>query len=77
MASVALGFALVGLPIGIGTLDEYGPTGLVFIIVSPAIVRSLTCAGAFVAFRVPGNPMGGCSRRRELPQPSGSSGAPT
>jgi hypothetical protein len=58
MAVVALAFTTVGLPMGIATLDQYGPTGWVFILVFPAIVLSLTLVGAFVAFRVPANPIG-------------------
>jgi hypothetical protein len=58
MAVVALTFTAVGLPMGIATLDQYGPTGWVFVLVFPAIVLSLTLVGAFVAFRVPANPIG-------------------
>jgi hypothetical protein len=58
MAAVAFAFTAVGLPMGIGTLDQYGPSGLVFILIFPAIVLSLTLVGAFVAYRVPANPIG-------------------
>ena len=58
MAAVACAFTAVGLPMGIGTLDQYGPSGLVFIVIFPAIVLSLTLVGAFVAYRVPTNPIG-------------------
>jgi hypothetical protein len=58
MAAVAFAFTAVGLPMGIATLDQYGPSGLVFILIFPAIVLSLTLVGAFVAYRVPANPIG-------------------
>lgn len=58
MAAVSLTFTGIGVPMGIGTLDQYGPSGLIFIFIFPAIVLSLTLVGAFVAFRVPANPIG-------------------
>jgi len=57
VAVVALAFVAVGVPMGIATLDQYGPTGLLFIFILPAIVLSLTLVGAFVAARV-ANPVG-------------------
>lgn len=58
MAAVAIAFAAVGVPMGIATLDQYGPTGAIFILVFPAIVLSLALVGGFVALRVPSNPVG-------------------
>ncbi len=58
MAAVALAFTAVGLPMGVATLDQYGPSGVVFIVIFPAIVLSLSLVGAFVAYRVPTNPIG-------------------
>jgi hypothetical protein len=58
MAAVSLAFTAIGVPMGIATLDQYGPTGVIFIVIFPAIVLSLTLVGAFVAWRVPGNPIG-------------------
>jgi hypothetical protein len=58
VAVVSLLFTLVGVPMGIATLDQYGPTGVIFIAIFPAIVLSLTLVGGFVAIRVPGNPVG-------------------
>ena len=58
MAAVAVAFTGVGLPMGVATLDEYGPSGLVFIVIFPAIVLSLSLVGAFLAYRVPSNPIG-------------------
>ena len=57
IAAVALAFVAVGVPMGLATLDQYGPTGLLFIFIFPAIVLSLTLVGAFVAARV-ANPVG-------------------
>ncbi len=57
MATVALVFVAVGVPLGVETLDRYGPAGPVFLLIFPAIVLSLTFVGGFVAFRV-GNPVG-------------------
>lgn len=57
-ASVAIAFTLVGVPAGVATLDQYGPTGDIFIVIFPAIVLSLTLVGGFVAVRVPANPVG-------------------
>ncbi len=57
IAAVAVAFTAVGIPLGIATLDQYGPTGPVFIVIFPAIVLSLTLVGGFVAYRV-GNPVG-------------------
>ncbi len=58
VAADSLLFTLVGVPVGVATLDQYGPTGVVFIVIFPAIVLSLTLVGGFVALRVPGNPVG-------------------
>ena len=58
LAVVAIGFTLVGVPMGLATLDQYGPTGPVFLVIFPAIVLSLTLVGGFVAVRVPANPVG-------------------
>jgi hypothetical protein len=58
IAGVALMFTVVGVPLGIATLDDYGPTGVIFIVIFPAIVVSLTAVGGFVAWRVPTNPIG-------------------
>ncbi len=58
IAAVAITFTVVGVPMGIATLDEYGPTGVLFIFIFPTIVLSLTLVGGFVAFRVPDNPVG-------------------
>jgi MFS family permease len=58
IASIAVAFTLVGVPMGIATLDQYGPTGAIFILIFPAIVLSLTLVGGFVAWRVPTNPVG-------------------
>jgi hypothetical protein len=58
VAAVSLVFTLVGVPMGIATLGQYGPTGVIFIVVFPAIVLSLTLVGGFVALRVPANPVG-------------------
>ena len=58
IAAVAIAFAMVGVPMGIATLGDYGPTGILFIFIFPAIVLSLTLVGGFVAFRVPDNPVG-------------------
>ena len=57
IAAVALAFTAVGVPLGIATLDRYGPAGPLFIAIFPAIVLSLTLVGGFVAGRV-GNPVG-------------------
>ena len=57
IAAVSLAFTAVGIPLGIATLDQYGPTGPVFIVIFPAIVLALTLVGGFVAGRV-GNPVG-------------------
>ena len=57
IAAVAIAFTAVGIPLGIATLDQYGPTGPVFIVIFPAIVLSLTLVGGFIAGRV-GNPVG-------------------
>jgi hypothetical protein len=58
VAAVSLVFTLVGVPMGIATLKQYGPTGIIFIVIFPAIVLSLTLVGGFVALRVPANPVG-------------------
>ncbi len=57
IAAVAIAFTAVGVPMGIATLDQYGPTGPLFIAIFPAIVLSLTLVGGFVAARVV-NPVG-------------------
>jgi hypothetical protein len=58
IGAVSIGWTAVGVPLGIATLDQYGPGGLIFIWVFPAIVLSLTLVGGFVAMRVPANPVG-------------------
>jgi hypothetical protein len=58
IAGVALMFTVVGVPLGIATLNDYGPTGVIFIVIFPGIVVSLTAVGGFVAWRVPTNPIG-------------------
>jgi hypothetical protein len=57
IAGVAVAFTAMGVPMGIATLGQYGPTGPLFILIFPAIVLSLTLVGGFVAARV-GNPVG-------------------
>ncbi len=57
IAALALAFATIGVPLGVATLDRYGPAGPAFIVIFPAIVVSLTLVGTFVALRV-GNPVG-------------------
>ena len=57
IAAPAVAFTVVGVPMGVATLDQYGPTGILFIVIFPAIVLSLTLVGGFVAVRV-GNPVG-------------------
>ncbi len=57
IALIAISFVIVGTPMGIATLDQYGATGPLFIIIFPAIVLSLTLVGGFVAARV-SNPVG-------------------
>ena len=58
IAAVAMTFTLIGVPLGIATLDLYGPLGVIFIAIFPAIILSLTLVGGFIAFRVPANPVG-------------------
>jgi hypothetical protein len=58
VAAVSLAFTVVGVPLGIATLDQYGSSGPLFIVMFPAIVLSLTLVGGFVALRVPTNPIG-------------------
>ena len=58
IAAFSVACTAVGVPMGIATLDQYGPSGIVFIAIFPAIVLALTLVGGFVALRVPRNPVG-------------------
>jgi hypothetical protein len=58
LAAIAVGIVLVALPMSVVLMPSFGATGPVFILVFPALVLSLTLVGAFVALRVPDNPVG-------------------
>ena len=60
VAAFAAVVAIVALavPMSVALLSDFGPMGPLFLLIFPALVLSLTSVGAFLAHRVPRNPIG-------------------
>ena len=58
IAVIPLLLAAVGATIAVPDHAGYGPAGDAFVVIAEAIVLSLSLVGGFVAWRVPGNPVG-------------------
>ena len=56
--TTVIAIVALALPMSVALLPDFGAVGLLFLLIFPALVLSLTAVGAFLALRVSSNPIG-------------------